>query len=180
MRMFSKNIYTLNFQPFKYYSWMPSLRSGNIPLPEEWQQLVTRVEHFYEEVDREWIIKQNEDYRCRWDRKERVTFYKPEDPEDDCGWIYILRAGHYYKIGRTKDIRQRFGALSAIPPFPTEIVHVFKSVCMHQDEAELHEQFSDKRCAGEWFALTPDDVTYLQGFSVEVPYLEVPDWEEPD
>ena len=72
-----------------------------------------------------------------------------------------MRAGRYYKIGRTTNLDGRLSALSTQLPFPVDLVRSFKVANAPQKEHTLHERFADKRVRGEWFQLSPDDVRWL-------------------
>lgn len=70
------------------------------------------------------------------------------------GYVYILEAGPYHKIGRTKDPDERIKTLSIQLPFPVKVVHIM--ACDNEMEAEktFHNWYAHKRSNGEWFKLT--------------------------
>lgn len=79
------------------------------------------------------------------------------------GYVYLIRAstGHY-KIGRTKDISNRFNFFVVKLPFEIELIHHFEVDDMREAEAKLHEKYKAKRVNGEWFNLTDEDVTFIK------------------
>lgn len=77
------------------------------------------------------------------------------------GYVYVLEAGGYYKIGRTRAPDSRIKQLRIQLPFPVEVVCVIPSDDYIRLEDELHERFADKRANGEWFSLANDDVSFL-------------------
>lgn len=91
---------------------------------------------------------------------------KTEEPDRDgkleaiphVGFVYLLRAGPFYKIGKSKDPEKRIKQIKLQLPYPVEIVHVVASSNMSYLETHWHKQFSEKRTNGEWFLLTDDDV----------------------
>jgi len=79
------------------------------------------------------------------------------------GYVYVLQAGPYYKIGASKDIGQRIKQLSTLPPFNLTLVHSIKTPDMFGVERNLHDLFRLKRINGEWFELNSGDITWLKG-----------------
>lgn len=77
---------------------------------------------------------------------------------DIAGYVYLLEAGPYYKVGRSKDPDNRIKTLQIQLPFPTEIKEVMP--CDDEIEAEkwFHAYYSERRLNGEWFQLTHGDV----------------------
>jgi len=76
-------------------------------------------------------------------------------------FVYLIKAGKYYKIGVTTDLGVRLDALQTANP--ERICLIISAVLEDYDEAEkgLHERFSDKRMVGEWFDLSDDDVIFV-------------------
>lgn len=73
--------------------------------------------------------------------------------------VYLLKndAGQY-KIGVSRNARNRARQLSGSGPLAIEIVAVGESDHAWEKEAELHLRFAYKRIRGEWFSLNDDDV----------------------
>jgi hypothetical protein len=84
------------------------------------------------------------------------------------GFVYLLRSsdGHF-KIGRTKNPENRRATFGVKLPFRVEYLHLIPCADMHKTERQLHERFADRRIDGEWFALTPEDVSYIQSMGGE-------------
>jgi hypothetical protein len=88
-----------------------------------------------------------------------VTGKFPNSQSKDKGLTYILESGNHVKIGRTKNLHQRLSTVVktsgrpitrvATSPFCNNYCHI---------ETQLHRQFSDVRCTGEWFAVRFDEV----------------------
>lgn len=73
------------------------------------------------------------------------------------GWIYVIRSGRYFKIGRSKRVTERLGEYTHLAEDVTILVcEQVQNVDVI--EKELHVAFSEKRMRGEWFKLTLDDV----------------------
>ena len=71
---------------------------------------------------------------------------------------YLMRdnATGFYKIGKSKNIRQREKSLKTANPLIELIAY------SHSDfEKELHSNFEPKHVRGEWFNLKENDVCYI-------------------
>jgi hypothetical protein len=84
------------------------------------------------------------------------------------GFVYLIKMGDYYKIGRTKDWSNRKQAYGLHLPLPYEEIVIFPTNDMHAHERQLHQAFQDKRMNGEWFRLTEDDVAQIERFAQAV------------
>ena len=86
---------------------------------------------------------------------------KPEQPRPTvvaCGYVYLLRSGTHYKIGKTRDLESRIDQIRLQLPWPVEVVHKIETDDPDGIETYWHKRFSEKRENGEWFDLTSDDV----------------------
>jgi TetR/AcrR family fatty acid metabolism transcriptional regulator len=78
------------------------------------------------------------------------------------GFVYLLRGGDYYKIGRSEDVDKRIIQLASQLPFELELVHVIETDDVFLVEKLLLERFASKRTRGEWFALDDGDVAWIK------------------
>lgn len=69
------------------------------------------------------------------------------------GYVYVLQAGEYYKIGRTKKPDDRIKALKIQLPFSVDVVAVMPCDDEVEAETSLHAEFRHRRTNGEWFKL---------------------------
>jgi len=92
-------------------------------------------------------------------------------------YIYFINVinSDRYKIGITTSTNQRLKTISRIVPFDVEFTKLYevKNNSPIYVERKLHRYFKDKRVTGEWFRLTPDDLSIIDNliktFDNEIP-----------
>lgn len=90
---------------------------------------------------------------------EKENFPKEEFPETtNFGFVYLMKSGKYYKIGRSNDAGRRAYELRIILPEKLEVIHKIKTDDPIGIEEYWHKRFKDKRKNGEWFDLTRQDI----------------------
>ena len=88
---------------------------------------------------------------------------KAAAPEPGRGYVYLIKSGRQYKIGKTTNPDQRSRQFSIQLPHPHVIVHKIETDDAAGIEAYWHRRFEGKRLGtGEWFSLTADDVKAFQ------------------
>lgn len=140
-------------------------RDGCIPTSEEFWTLVDYVARFYHVYSDVEIEDYNKRVRAR-DSARGAESHKESlkvlrQPQE--GYVYLLAAGGFHKIGRAKDPRKRTETLAIQLPYQTELVFAVKSDDYVALEAELHTIFAGKRKNGEWFELSDEDLEYIKG-----------------
>lgn len=78
--------------------------------------------------------------------------------EVELGYVYLLRSGRFYKIGKTNAVGRRERELAIQLPERASTVHSIKTDDPSGVEAYWHKRFASKRKSGEWFDLSADDV----------------------
>lgn len=74
------------------------------------------------------------------------------------GYVYLMKSGRYYKIGRSNFVERRNYELGTKLPEDLKIIHKIRTDDPGGIESYWHNRFEGKRKKGEWFDLSPGDV----------------------
>lgn len=85
-----------------------------------------------------------------------------EPPFIPDGYVYVLKAGPYYKIGRATDLDRRIKQLKVQLPFEVELIHVILCENHEASEKYWHTRFGEYRSNGEWFELESDHLMEIK------------------
>ena len=88
------------------------------------------------------------------DNIESVAEVAPEQ----IGYVYLVKSGKHYKIGRTNAVDRRQYEIGLQLPSALVHIHSIETDDPSGIEAYRHNRFRVKRLNGEWFNLSADDV----------------------
>lgn len=79
------------------------------------------------------------------------------------GYVYLIKWGEIYKIGRGQDLEKRVKQVRTGLPESGELVHAIRTDDPPGIEAYWHRRFADKRTEnGEWFRLNRADIAAIK------------------
>ena len=81
-----------------------------------------------------------------------------ETAAGELGYVYLMKAGRFYKIGRTNALGRRERELAIQLPEAAKVIHSIKTDDPVGIEEYWHRRFQDRRKNGEWFELTAQDL----------------------
>jgi hypothetical protein len=81
------------------------------------------------------------------------------DAEREMGFVYLIRSGRYYKIGRSNAVGRRERELAIQLPEKANTVHAIRTDDPLGIEAYWHHRFEARRKNGEWFELSSSDLS---------------------
>ena len=80
------------------------------------------------------------------------------EPKVATGFVYLMKSGRHYKIGRTNSMGRRGSELAIKIAVAPKTIHTIETDDPVGVEAYWHRRFANNRGEGEWFELTADDV----------------------
>ena len=87
-----------------------------------------------------------------------VPTEEDDDKDVELGYVYLVKSGRYFKIGRSNSAGRRTYELALQLPEKAKPVHIIRTDDPPGIEAYWHTRFQLKRKNGEWFDLDIKDV----------------------
>lgn len=78
------------------------------------------------------------------------------------GYVYLLRCGDVFKIGKTVELDRRVKQLSIQLPHAPVVEHSIRANHMDAAEVYYHSIFERERMNGEWFSLNENQVKWMK------------------
>jgi Meiotically up-regulated gene 113 len=89
---------------------------------------------------------------------DKVQLDEEKGTNEEIGFVYLLKARNFYKIGRSNALGRRERELAIQLPEKANTVHAIRTDDPVGIEAYWHKRFESKRRHGEWFELSGADV----------------------
>lgn len=84
--------------------------------------------------------------------------YVSKETDIQFGYVYLMKSGRYYKIGKSSFVEKRNYEIGIKLPEELKIMHKIKTDDPSGIETYWHDRFKDKRKQGEWFDLSSGDI----------------------
>jgi hypothetical protein len=91
-------------------------------------------------------------------KKETVLEESGNDEEEQFGFVYLIKMGKNYKIGRSNSVGRRQYELAIQLPEKTKLIHQIQTDDPEGIERYWHQRFAHRNTNAEWFTLTSQDI----------------------
>jgi hypothetical protein len=98
----------------------------------------------------------------------KIETQQSEPPQADIqfGYVYLMKSGRYYKLGRSSYVEKRNYEIGLKLPEKLKVIHKIKTDDPSGIEAYWHNRFQEKRKRGEWFELSSNDVKAFKRWKI--------------
>jgi hypothetical protein len=114
-----------------------------------------RTQRFLEEASEE---KEN---ISRKGEKENISRKGEKENISRKGFVYLIKCGELYKIGKTTNLERRIKEFAVGNPYPLILVTSRYSLDIDSLERSFHIYYRKKRIKGEWFELNAEEVLFF-------------------
>lgn len=141
----------------------PLARNGEIISFKDFIELQTAALNFYATHTEIEIQDYNVSARQRWEDERQNRDVPQGYAINRQGYIYLIGSDQgVYKIGKAKDVSNRYKLIGINLPFPTELLHTIAVSDMTYAERALHQRYAKERQHGEWFTLSPEQLEEIK------------------
>ena len=81
-----------------------------------------------------------------------------DDEEAEFGFVYLIKMGKHYKIGRSNSVGRRQYELAIQLPEKTQLIHQIQTDDPEGIEKYWHQRFAHRNTNAEWFSLTSQEI----------------------
>ena len=131
--------------------------SGEFLSKSQWEEVRDSADAFYESVSDEQVLAKNT--RIQWCNVVKMSFSQFRKGSI-AGFVYLIRDGISYKIGRSVSPKRRMCSLGLSED--SELIHRIYTGDTVTLERAFHSWFSSKNEHGEWFSLNSDDIEFFK------------------
>lgn len=102
------------------------------------------------------VIEICRNYVSSFTKKSHIASEKEE--ENEIGYVYLMKHGKYYKLGRSNNAERRNYEIGIKLPEKFDLIHKITTDDPLGIEEYWHNRFKDKRKQGEWFDLSSSEI----------------------
>ncbi len=108
------------------------------------------------------VIQMCTGYRSVEPEENILTLSEPVTVASLIEFVYLLKSGKFYKIGRTNSVGRRQYEIATQMPEEVVEIHRISTDDSAGIERYWHQRFASKRMKGEWFDLSREDVAIFK------------------
>ena len=137
---------------------------GGFLTHEQADRIITLLTDYRNKFTDEEIVQMREaNAQYRRDRN-RMLLEEDRPRKRECGYVYVLKSEHGYKIGKSKVLKSRMSHFGTKLPFKVTLLAKIQSEDYEKLEKEFHEYFRGQLINGEWYDLGEEDLSAFEAY----------------